>query len=68
MPMLHCKLDFEVAIGEPVAQALQSAAHTKPDLIVMGAKKGESLAGNVPDTKTYRVVCGALCRVPTVRS
>jgi len=61
--MLHCKLDFEV---EPVAQALQIAAHTKPDLIVMGAKKG--LAGNVPDTKTYRVVCGALCRVPTVRS
>jgi nucleotide-binding universal stress UspA family protein len=65
---LHCKLDFEVAVGEPVEQILQIAAEVKADLIVMGAKRRETLAGNVPHTKAYRVVCGARCPVLTVRS
>ena len=65
---LHCKLDFEVPVGEPVEQILQIAKETKADLIVMGAKARKSLAGNVPHTKAYRVVCGAQCPVLTVRS
>jgi nucleotide-binding universal stress UspA family protein len=65
---LHCKLDFEVAAGEPVEQILKMAEETKADLIVMGAKARSSLAGNVPHTKAYRVVCGAHCPVLTVRS
>ena len=65
---LHCKLDFEVAVGEPVQQILRIAEETKADLIVMGAKGRTSLAGNVPHTKAYRVVCGARCPVLTVRS
>jgi nucleotide-binding universal stress UspA family protein len=65
---LHCKLDFEAALGEPVAQILRIAAETQTNLIVMGAKKRETLAGNVPHTKAYRVVCGAHCPVLTVRS
>lgn len=65
---LHCKVDFEVAVGEPVEQILRVAEETKADLIVMGAKARKSLAGNVPHTKAYRVVSGARCPVLTVRS
>jgi nucleotide-binding universal stress UspA family protein len=65
---LHYKLDFEVAVGEPVQQILRIAEETKADLIIMGAKARASLAGNVPRTKAYRVVCAARCPVLTVRS
>ena len=65
---LHCKLDFEVAVGEPVEQILRIAEETKADLIVMGAKARKNLAGNVPHTKAYRVVSGARCPVLTIRS
>jgi nucleotide-binding universal stress UspA family protein len=65
---LHCKVDFEVAVGEPVEQILRIAKEIKADLIVMGAKARKSLAGNVPHTKAYRVVSLAPCPVLTVRS
>jgi nucleotide-binding universal stress UspA family protein len=65
---LHCKLDFEVTVGEPVEEILRIAADTKADLIIMGAKARSSLAGNVPHSKAYRVACGARCPVLTVRS
>jgi len=65
---LHCKVDFEVALGEPVEQILRIAQETKADLIIMGAKARASLAGNVPHTKAYSVVSGAPCPVLTVRS
>jgi nucleotide-binding universal stress UspA family protein len=65
---LHCKLDFEVTVGEPVEEILRIAGETKVDLIIMGAKAKSSLAGNVPHSKAYRVVCGARCPVLTVRS
>jgi nucleotide-binding universal stress UspA family protein len=65
---LHGKLDFEVAVGEPVEQILRIAQETNADLIVMGAKARSSLAGNVPHTKAYRIVCGAHCPVLTVKS
>src|SRR5262245_49067125 len=65
---LQCKLDFEVTVGEPVEEILRIAGETKADLIIMGAKARSSLAGNVPPSKAYRVVCGAQCPVLTVRS
>jgi nucleotide-binding universal stress UspA family protein len=65
---LHCKLEFEVAVGKPVEEILRIAAETKADLIVMGAKARGTLAGNVPHTTAYEVVCGARCPVLTVRS
>ncbi|HYW36734.1 MAG TPA: universal stress protein, partial [Terriglobales bacterium] len=65
---LHCKVDFEVAVGEPVEQILRIAEEIKADLIVMGAKARANFAGNVPRTKAYRVVTGARCPVLTVRS
>jgi nucleotide-binding universal stress UspA family protein len=65
---LHYKLDFKVTVGEPVEEILRIARETKADLIIMGAKARSSLAGNVPHSKAYRVVCGARCPVLTVRS
>ena len=65
---LHCKLDFEVAVGKPAEEILRIAAETKADLIVMGAKARGTFAGNLPNTKAYQVVCGARCPVLTVRS
>jgi nucleotide-binding universal stress UspA family protein len=66
---LHCKLDFEVAVGKPVVdQVLKCAQETKANLIVMGAKARGGHAGNVPYTKAYRVASSAHCPVLTVRS
>jgi nucleotide-binding universal stress UspA family protein len=65
---LVCKLDFEVAFGEPVEQILRIAQDTNADLIVMGAKARVLLAGNIPHTIAYRMVTGAQCPVLTVKS
>jgi nucleotide-binding universal stress UspA family protein len=66
---LHCKLDFEVAVGKPaVDQILKTAQETNANLIVMGAKARGGHAGNVPYTKAYRVASAAHCPVLTVRS
>jgi nucleotide-binding universal stress UspA family protein len=65
---MHCKVDVRVVFGEPTEQILRIAKETNADLIVMGAKARKSLAGNLPLTKAYRVVCDARCPVLTVRS
>lgn len=62
------KPDYRVVPGEPVEEILRTAEDTKADLIVIGAKKRESLAGHIPHTKAYRVVCGARCPVLTIKS
>jgi nucleotide-binding universal stress UspA family protein len=54
--------------GEATEQILRIAKETNAELIVMGAKARNSLAGNVPHTKAYGVVCGAHCPVLTIRS
>ncbi len=65
---MHCKVEVRVVFGEPTEQILRIAKDTKAELIVMGAKARKSLAGNVPHTKAYRVVCAAQCPVLTIRS
>jgi nucleotide-binding universal stress UspA family protein len=66
---LHCKLDFEIAVGKPVAeQILKTAQENNANLIVMGAKARGGYAGNIPYTKAYRVASSAHCPVLTVRS
>jgi nucleotide-binding universal stress UspA family protein len=65
---LVCKLEFEVAVGEPVEEILRRAKDIKADLIVMGAKARGSLASNALHAKAYQVICGALCPVLTVKS
>ncbi|MGA8142481.1 MAG: universal stress protein [Candidatus Acidiferrales bacterium] len=63
---LTCKPEFLMVIGEPVEEILRWGE--KADLIVMGAKTRKGLAGHVPHTKAYRVVCGAKCPVLTIKS
>jgi nucleotide-binding universal stress UspA family protein len=64
-----CEPEFRMKLGEPVEEILQMAREMKADLIVIGATRSKGLsAGHVPNTKAYRVVCGAPCPVLTVRS
>jgi nucleotide-binding universal stress UspA family protein len=65
---IQCKVEVRVVFGEAAEQILRIAQETNAELIVMGAKARNSLAGNVPHTKAYRVVCGAHCPVLTIRS
>jgi nucleotide-binding universal stress UspA family protein len=65
---LVCKPEYRLASGEPVKEILWIALKTDADLIVIGAKKRESLAGHIPHTKAYRIVCGARCPVLTIKS
>ncbi len=65
---LACKPEYRLASGEPVEEILQIAEDTKANLIVIGAKKRESLAGHIPHTKAYRMICGARCPVLTIKS
>ena len=65
---MRCKVEVRVVFGEPVEQILRIAKEANAELIVMGAKARKSLAGNVPHTKAYRIVCEARCPVLTVRS
>lgn len=64
-----CEPQYRMKLGEPVEEILRMAKEIKADLIVIGAKRSKGLrAGHVPNTKAYRVVCGAPCPVLTVRS
>jgi nucleotide-binding universal stress UspA family protein len=65
---IWCKPEFLMVIGDPVEEILKYAAESNADLIVMGAKKREKLAGYLPHTKAFRVVTAAKCPVLTVRS
>jgi nucleotide-binding universal stress UspA family protein len=65
---MHCKVEVRVVFGEPTEQILRIAKETNAELIVMGAKARKSLAGSLPYTKAYRVVCEASCPVLTIRS
>jgi nucleotide-binding universal stress UspA family protein len=65
---MRCKVEVRVVFGEPAEQILRIAKESNAELIVMGAKARKSLAGNVPHTKAYRIVCEAHCPVLTIRS
>jgi nucleotide-binding universal stress UspA family protein len=65
---MHCKVEVRVVFGDPTEQILRIAEETNAELIVMGAKARKTLAGNVPHTKAYRIVCEAHCPVLTIRS
>ncbi len=67
-PDLHCLPLFRVERGDPVKEILRVAEQTRADLIVLGAKSRKGLAGHVPHTKAYQVICGASCPVLTIKS
>ena len=58
---MRCKVEVRVVFGESAEQIMRIAKQSNAELIVMGAKARKSLAGNVPRTKVYRVVCEAHC-------
>jgi len=64
----HCLPLFRVERGDPVNEILRVAGEMQANLIVIGAKTRKSLAGHVPHTKAYQVVCGASCPVLTIKS
>ncbi len=62
-----CKPEFRATFGAAVEEILIAAKESKADLIVMGAKARQSLAGHAPMTIAYNVVSKATCPVLTVR-
>ena len=62
-----CKPEFRATFGAAVEEILIAARESKADLIVMGAKARNSLAGHAPMTVAYNVVSKATCPVLTVR-
>jgi nucleotide-binding universal stress UspA family protein len=62
-----CKPQFRVTFGSAVQDILAVARQCQADLIVMGAKGRNSLAGHAPLTIAYNVVTKATCPVLTVR-
>ena len=65
---LHCLPAFRVVQGDPVEEILRISRETRANLIVIGAKGRKGLAGHVPASVAYQVVCGARCPVMTIRS
>jgi hypothetical protein len=65
---LHCLPLFRVEWGNTVKEILRAAKDTHADLIILGAKTENSLAGHVPHTTAYQVVCNASCPVLTIKS
>ncbi|HET7105352.1 MAG TPA: universal stress protein [Candidatus Acidoferrum sp.] len=62
-----CKPEFRATFGAVAEEILIAARESNADLIVMGAKARNSLAGHVPLTIAYNVVTKATCPVLTVR-
>ncbi|HUL35192.1 MAG TPA: universal stress protein [Candidatus Eisenbacteria bacterium] len=62
-----CKPEFRVTFGAATEEILIAARESKADMIVMGAKARNSLAGHAPMTIAYNVVSKATCPVLTVR-
>lgn len=62
-----CKPEFRANFGAAVEEILIAARECKADLIVMGAKAQNSLAGHAPMTIAYNIVSKAACPVLTVR-
>jgi nucleotide-binding universal stress UspA family protein len=62
-----CKPEFRATFGAAAEEILIAARETKADLIVMGAKARNNLAGHVLMTIAYNVVSKAPCPVLTVR-
>ncbi len=63
----RCEPDFLVRFGEPGEEILHTAAESHANLIVLGLRPAEKLAGYLPSAVAYRIVCLAPCPVLTLR-
>jgi len=64
----HCLPRFRVETGNPVEEILRVSREIDADLIIIGAKPRKGLAGHLPHSKAYQVVCRAGCPVLTIKS
>jgi nucleotide-binding universal stress UspA family protein len=62
-----CTPEFRVTFGAAAEEILLASRESKADLIVMGAKARNNLAGHAPLTIAYNIVSNAKCPVLTVR-
>lgn len=63
----RCEPDFLIRFGEPGEVILQTAAECGANLIVLGLRRTEKLAGYLPSAVAYRIACQAPCAVLTLR-
>jgi nucleotide-binding universal stress UspA family protein len=63
----RCEPDFLIRVGEPGEEILQTATECGANLIVLGLRPAEKLAGYLPSAVAYRIACQAPCPVLTLR-
>ena len=59
--------DFLIRFGEPAEEILQTATECGANLIILGLRSAEKLAGYLPSAVAYRIACQAPCPVLTLR-
>jgi nucleotide-binding universal stress UspA family protein len=63
----RCEPDFLIRFGEPGEEILQAATERGANLIILGLRSAEKLAGYLPSAVAYRIACQASCPVLTLR-
>jgi len=63
----RCEPDFLIRFGEPGEEILKTATECGANLIVLGLRPPEKLAGYLPSAVAYRIACQASCPVLTLR-
>jgi nucleotide-binding universal stress UspA family protein len=63
----RCEPDFLIRFGEPGEEILHTAAERRANLIILGLRPAEKLAGYLPSAVAYRIACQAPCPVLTLR-
>ena len=63
----RCEPDFLIRFGEPGEEILQAATERGANLIILGLRPVEKLAGYLPSAVAYRIACQASCPVLTLR-
>lgn len=58
--------DISIKIGDPGEKILETATDRNADLIVIGARRGTTLAAHAPWAVAHEIVCAAPCPVLTV--
>ena len=62
-----CEPEFRVRFGDASEQILQFAREERSDLIVLGMRSGNEVAGTLPSAVAYKLACQAERPVLTVR-
>ena len=63
----RCEPDFRIRFGEPGEEILHTATECGANLIILGLRPAEKLAGYLPSAVAYRIACQASCPVLTLR-